>query len=211
MPERVILIGGGAHAFSILDMLKQASPKYDILGYVDIKKTSLSLEYLGSDEELAGADDFVPDKVKLVMGIGVQMRLRKELFTLFKNKGYKFLTYTHPASAISPTAECSEGSVIFPGVILGPGTKIQHNVSIHSNAVVEHRTVVEGHGYISPGVSIAGDCHIGESCFFGINSSVVDSVSLCADTIVGAGAVVLRNCDEKNVTLVGVPARILKR
>lgn len=211
MLEKVILIGGGAHAFSMIDLLGQIKSKYTILGYTDTKKTSLSLRYLGDDKKIIADKKCGPKNVKLVMGVGTHIQLRKKVFNFFKHRGYKFLTHIHRSAVISPTARCGEGSVIFPGVILGPDVKIGDNVCVHSKAVVEHRTAIGNHSYISPSVSIAGDNYIGEGCFFGINASMIESISLKSGTVVGAGAVVLRSFNKKDVTLVGIPARILKR
>ncbi len=196
---------------AILDMLTQQRANYNILGYVDEKKTALSLRYLGNDSRFVAHKRHIAKRTKLIMCIGTHMALRRKLFNFFKSKGYGFLTYVHSRAAVSPSAYFGEGSVIFPGAVLGAFVKTGSNVCIYSNAVIEHKTYIGEHSYISPGVTIAGNCHIGSSSFFGINAGVADSVCLKNNTKVGAGAVVLQSFSKENITLLGVPASISKR
>ena len=210
-PQDIVLIGGGAHAFSLWSMLKQDKRKYRILGYTDTEKTSLAAEYLGTDEGFIKSKKYNKKQILLVMCIGVNTFLRKKLFNFFKKKGYNFLTYIHPAAVEVLNAECGEGSIVFPGVVLGPFVKLGDNVCIHSNVTVEHRTFIGSHSYVSLGTSIAGDCHIDRMSFVGINAGISNSVFLQENTVVGAGAIVLKSFLKKNITLIGTPARILRK
>ena len=211
MHENIVLIGGGKHAFSLLDLLTGSKPEYRIAGYVDVSKTGLSIPYLGNDSQFFQNKKNAPGKVVVVMCIGIDIALREKIFTTFRSKGYRFLTYAHSSSVISCTAEMREGSIVFPSCVIGPAVKIGKNVCIHSGVVVEHRTVIGDHSYISPGVSIAGECRIGDSSFVGIHAGISDSVSLEEKTVVGAGAMVLKSFHKSGITIAGVPARVLKR
>ena len=211
MSKKVILIGGGVHAFSICSMLESAKGAYRFLGYVDSGKTALSLKYLGTDAEFCADKKYNKKDILLVMGMGINITLRRKLFKFFKLKKYNFLTYIHPSVISGKDAKCEEGCVVFPGSILGPGARLEKNVCLHSGVIIEHRTVIGEHGYISPGVTIAGDSRVGEGSFFGIKSGMADSLSVGKNTIVGAGSVVLKDFVKGNATLVGTPAREIKR
>jgi acetyltransferase EpsM len=62
---------------------------------------------------------------------------------------------------------------------------------------------------INPAATICGWVTIGEGAFIGAGSTIKDRVSIGAWSIIGAGAMVLRDIPP-NVTVVGVPARIVK-
>ena len=46
---------------------------------------------------------------------------------------------------------------------------------------------------------ISGHCIVGKNCFFGVNSSVGDQVNVGKDCLVGAGALLLKNCKDAEV------------
>ena len=54
MREKIIIIGGGGHARSILALLRKNKLSKHILGYTDIKKSDLPIKYLGEDPKHVG-------------------------------------------------------------------------------------------------------------------------------------------------------------
>jgi carbonic anhydrase/acetyltransferase-like protein (isoleucine patch superfamily) len=62
--------------------------------------------------------------------------------------------------------------------------------------------------FIASHVAISGFCNIGENCFLGVNSCVSDKIIIAKDTIVGAGAVVVKNTESGKI-YVGNPAKPL--
>ena len=52
------------------------------------------------------------------------------------------------------------------------------------------------HCFISSHVVVSGCCTIKESCFLGVNSTLRDNITIGEKTIVGAGAVVLKDCPD---------------
>ncbi len=211
MPKDIVIIGGGAHAYSVGDLLSQDKEQGRILGYVDQKSTGLAFPYLGTDKELLDNPKIVKTEIVLAMGIGINVKLRSRLFDVFKNEGFAFLTPIHATAFVNPTARLGEGTVVFPGAMIGPGVITGVNVVIHTQAVVEHRTQIGNHGYVSPGVMICGECRLGERNFLGARSTLVENIILADDVTVGAGAVVLKSWEESGVTLVGIPAQKILR
>ena len=63
---------------------------------------------------------------------------------------------------------------------------------------------------VSPGVSVTGNCRIGDYCIIGANSAILPKITLGRNVIVGAGAVVTKDAPD-NCVLVGVPAVVRKR
>lgn len=87
-------------------------------------------------------------------------------------------------------------------IILGKGTYIAPNVGlITANHDINN---IEKH-------SLGKDINIGDRCWIGMNSVILPGVTLGNDVIVGAGSVVTKSFHENNITLAGVPAKIIKK
>lgn len=102
-----------------------------------------------------------------------------------------------------------------PAGCFGPDLKISHYGSI----------IVNPHSRIGSGCTIHGNCClgnkkesdvrndspiIGNNVNIGQNAQIIGNITLEDNIIIGAGAVVTKTFDKDGVTLVGVPARILK-
>ena len=135
----VILIGGGGHAISIMNLIERNFKNIKILGYSDNSKTELNLKYLGSDDLILKKNQ----RMKLIMAIGTNINLRKKIFEKFKRKNFDFLTIVDKNSVISKSTKICECSVIFPNSVIGPQAVLEENVVIHSGAVIEHHTIIK--------------------------------------------------------------------
>mgnify|MGYP001007268169 FL=1 len=60
-----------------------------------------------------------------------------------------------------------------------------------------------------PATAIAGDVTLSEGCYLGINSCIINGVSIGAWSIIGAGAAVIHDIPSR-VVAVGVPAKPIK-
>jgi len=85
--------------------------------------------------------------------------------------------------------------------IIGNGTMISHGTMIGHGTVIGVRT------HFANNVAIAGSVSIGENCFFGSGSVVRPHIKIPRDTIIGAGAVVVKNFTQTGQVLTGNPAR----
>lgn len=91
------------------------------------------------------------------------------------------------------------------------GLHIWHygSVIISGDAVVGENCTFHGQACIgSDGRSDAAPV-IGRDVDIGVGARIIGGVTIADGVRVGANAVVVRDCPEKNATLVGIPARIL--
>ncbi len=84
--------------------------------------------------------------------------------------------------------------------IIGEHTMISHGT------MIGHSSVIGAYNHFASNVSIAGNVQTGKCCFFGCGTTVRPHVKLPEDTLVGAGAVVVKNFSESGLTLIGNPA-----
>jgi acetyltransferase-like isoleucine patch superfamily enzyme len=73
-----------------------------------------------------------------------------------------------------------------------------------------HNIVNPNLPYISTGVDADAEIRIGANCFFGYGAMVLGSVSIGYGSVIGAGAVVLKNVPPFSV-VIGNPGRVVKR
>lgn len=113
---------------------------------------------------------------------------------------------------VSIGADCIIGSNI--SIVRGSLTE---STVIGDGTVIAHGSMI-GHGaqigklvHFANNVSIAGNARLGDRVFLGSSCVISSNVTVEEGCIVGAGSVVTKSCMEKNVTIVGVPAQVVKR
>jgi sugar O-acyltransferase (sialic acid O-acetyltransferase NeuD family) len=158
-------------------------------------------------EELA--DRYPPDAHRTFVALAAQKlnRVRRRLFDIVKGQGFTCASFVSPHAFVWRNVTIGENCFVFESNVL------QHHVSVGDNCVlwsgnhVGHRTVIEEDVFMSSHVVISGYCRIGARSFLGVNSTFGDGVELAEDSIVGAGAVVVKSVAEPRGVLVGSPAR----
>ena len=137
---------------------------------------------------IGGTNDILDEYSKnnfdeLLIGVGYNhMITRKMLFEKYQNN-IPFYSFIHSSCYVDPSAEIGAGTVIYPRCVT--------------------------HTFISPCVSVAGFVDIKEQCIIGINSIIIDNISITEGTRTGGGTVVIKNIKEKGL-YVGNPARFVR-
>jgi sugar O-acyltransferase (sialic acid O-acetyltransferase NeuD family) len=146
---------------------------------------------------------------ELVLGIGYKHLLaRKALFERFEAK-IPFGTIIHSSAWVDLTATIGKGCIVYPCCCIDAHAVIDKNTVLNISCTVAHDTYVGKHCFLSPRVALAGFVTTEEMCLFGINSTVIDSVSIVAGTQLGGGTVVIKNIEEKGL-YVGNPQRFIR-
>ncbi len=203
----VILLGAGGHAKVLLDILLEQN--IEVVGIVEKDGADLSLDLygvpvIGSDSDV---QQYPPDKVELVNGIGSigATALRQKVYEKFKRQGYCFSQVIHPSAVVSRRAELGEGVQILAGAVVNIGVRIRDNSIINTNASVDHDCLIGAHVHIAPGVTLSGGVTVGDGSHIGTGASVVQGMEIGMNVIVGAGAAVIDNI-EVGKTVYGIPA-----
>jgi UDP-N-acetylbacillosamine N-acetyltransferase len=84
---------------------------------------------------------------------------------------------------------------------------VGEGVIVNSGAVVEHDVEVGEYAHVAPNATMGGGSSLGAFSHLGIGASVLPRVHIGDRTVVGAGAVVVKNLPDE-VVAIGVPARI---
>lgn len=119
-------------------------------------------------------------------------------------------TVIHPLAWVADSAHIGAGTIVYPGACVDPDVRIGQHVILNSGCTLGHDTVIGDYATISPGVNVGGAVHIGPGCELGIHSAALPGVSIGAWSVLGGGAVLVKDLDP-NTTVVGVPAKIIAR
>lgn len=199
MEKNLILIGGGGHCKSVIDVAESAG--YRILGILDraeeVGKKVLAYEVIGVDDDIP---QFI-DKAEFVITVGFikDPSLRIKLYNKVVQSGGKLATLIASTAYVSKYAKIGRGTVVMHNAFVNAGAEIGENVIINTHANIEHDVCVGNQCHISTGVMINGDCKIGDNTFIGSQSVLSNGISVCPGVIVGAGSFVRKTIHQSGL------------
>lgn len=159
-------------------------------------------------EKLSELYDNKAFEILICIGYANMNKLRKKIYCLCKNAGYKIGTWIS-STVISYTKDIDEGNIIMPGVLIGPSTKIGKCNIIAARTTISHDNIIEDFNFISTNVIFGGGAVVNKNCFIGLNCTIKNSITISDYTIIGAASNVLRSTEE-NCVYVGNPAKKLE-
>ncbi len=200
--------GFGREVAWLVERINEVNPIWNLKGFIDDKESlwgSVEGEYLvlGGCEYLNSLNN-----VYAVCAVG-SAKVRKIIIDKLKNSNVKFATLVDPSALVSNRVEIGEGSIICAGTIITVDIKIGNHVIINLDCTIGHDDVIEDFVTIYPSVNVSGNVLIGECSELGTGMQIIQGKKVTPNTIIGAGAVVVKDCAESG-TYVGSPAKRIK-
>ena len=192
----LVFLGAGGHAKVLLSMAKLLGLNISGICCPELTRSQQAtwqgIPVLGDDDALELLD---PNKVMLVNAVGFmpKSRIRAELFSQAKAKGFCFATLVHPMAFVDDDARLSEGVQVMAGAVIQVNAYVADNTIVNTNATVEHDCDIGSNNHIAPGATLCGQVTTGNNVFVGANATVIQQVSLGVGAIIAAGAVVVRS------------------
>ncbi len=190
--KKIILIGGGGHCKSVIDVIEQEA-KFEIAGIVD-KSDLLGSKILGY--KVIGKDLDLKSLVKkykyalITIGHIKSSLLRIKLFDLAVKAGFKLPFIVSPNAYVSKHSKIGNGTVVMHHAIINSNTSIGDNCIINSKALIEHDCRISNHCHVSTNVTINGGIKIGPKCFIGSNVTTKDNITIKENSFIKAGTLV---------------------
>lgn len=199
MKKNLILLGGGGHCKSVIEVAESAG--YNILGILD-RPEEVGKQVL--DYKVIGTDDDIPqyiEKAEFVITVGFikNPAIRIKLYNKVKEVGGKLATIIASSAHVSKYATLGEGTVIMHQAVVNAGANLGVNNIINTFANIEHDAQVGDQCHISTGTMVNGDCKVGDRCFIGSQSVLANGITVGDDIIVGAASFVRKNISVKGI------------
>ena len=208
-PTRVLIVGAGGHGQMVADILKRfqgSDGSITPIGYVDDKRelqsqVVLGLPVLGDLGDIA----LIPHD-RLVIAIG-ENEVRREVFLKVASREECLQPAVHPRATLAAGVAVGAGTVAAAGVVVNPGSTLGTNCILNTACTIDHHNHLADYVHIAPGAHLGGNVCVGEGSLVGIAAVIRPGCSIGSWTVVGAGAVVVKDLPDR-VVAVGVPARI---
>ncbi|WP_067177476.1 NeuD/PglB/VioB family sugar acetyltransferase [Sulfurospirillum sp. UCH001] len=171
MKKKILLIGGGGHCKSVIDVIEQEN-RFEIAGIIDKKELIghdvLGYKIVGSDEDLNHLRQHY-HYAFITVGQINSPEIRIELFEMLKCLGYELPVVISPLAYVSKHGHISEGSIVMHHALVNASAHIGKNCIINTKALVEHDAIIEDHCHISTGAILNGGAHVKAGTFYGSN------------------------------------------
>ncbi len=187
--KKIVLVGAGGHAKSLIDLIK-TKEEYKIIGLVSNKhkvgESVLGHKVLGDDSQLKFLREDCEYAVVAVGQIKDSAK-RKVLVQNLSLLGFRFPIISSKFSYISKYANIGEGTTIGHGAVINANANIGKHCIINSQSLVEHDSNINDFCHISTGVLINGGVNIGEETFIGSNTMIRENVIIPSKVCISAG------------------------
>lgn len=208
MKEGLILVGGGGHCRSCIDVV-EAEGRFSILGIVDIEQ-KVGQDVFGYP--IIGHDGDLPSLARdghaflVTIGQITTASPRVRLFARLLSLGAKLASVISPSAYVSKRAAVGQGTIIMHHALVNCGAQVGKNCVINTKALIEHDASVADHCHISTGAAVNGGARVSERAFLGSGSVVWNQVTVGPDVVVSAGSLVRKDIEAAGV-YAGYPLR----
>lgn len=208
MTKSLILLGGGGHCKSCIDVI-EGEGQFTIEGILDAG-LKVGTQVLGYP--VLGNDDLIPSFIDkgfyflITVGQIKSGVVRKRIYERLIAYKAKMATIISSTAIVSKHAEIGHGSIVMHGAIVNAGAIVGSNIILNTGCLVEHEVTIDNHVHVSTHAVLNGGVKIGEGSFIGSNSVVNQEVKIGKNVIVASGAVVISDLSEPGIYY-GVPAK----
>lgn len=145
--------------------------------------------------------DYPPSQVKLFVALSyAQMnRVRASKYDEAKSQGYELVSYVSSRCSYLTESPVGENCFILEDNTIQPFVNIGNDVTMWSGNHIGHDSVIDDHCFISSHVVISGHVHVHPYCFIGVNATLRNSITIAAESLIGAGAIIMKDTVEKGV------------
>ena len=206
LPQTVI-IGAGGHAKVVIDLFRAAG-QYDIAGLVDAGAPGT----LVNGAAIIGGDDDLPrlrregiTHAHVAIGNNhVRLKLARKLEAM----GFALANAISPTATLSPSTVLGRGIAVMAGAVVNAESRLDDACILNTRASLDHDGHIGEGAHVAPGCALAGNVTIGRLSFLGVGTSVIPGIVIGEDTVIGAGACVVRPIPAR-AKAYGVPARLV--
>ena len=136
---------------------------------------------------------------------------------ILKNKIYNelpqninFTSLISPLSFIASDTKFLNGLIVMPFSYISCNVRLGKHIHINSHCTIGHDTKIGDFSTTACSVMISGHNNIFDFCYFGMNSSTKQGISICKNVTIGLNAGVVKSIEIPG-TYIGTPANLINR
>jgi sugar O-acyltransferase (sialic acid O-acetyltransferase NeuD family) len=205
--KKIIIIGNSPNS-KLARYYFDKDTDYEVVGYAVNRQYLISETFdnhkVYAIEELYGK--FAPSEYDAFVAVGYNKmnKIRESLYNQIKELGYKLPNYISSRCSFLTEEAIGDNNLILEDNTIQPFVKIGSNNVLWSGNHIGHDGEIGNHNFITSHVVISGFTKITNHCFIGVNSTIRDGITIAPETLIAAGAIIMKNTSEKDVY---VPAR----
>lgn len=209
MNTDIYIVGAGTYGEAMCELAEILG--YTVKGFYDEDESKHSLRImdypvLGKFSSLKNDEIFGNN---YIVAIGNNAARYKIMMKINETGGIT-PTLIHPTATISPSAEIGKGVYIQANAYIWTKVKIEDFCIISPNVVIAHHSTVGKACLVSTLTGVGASIKIEDKVFIGMGCTIVTGMHVVGkNSIIGAGAVVLKDVD-KNSVYAGVPAKKIR-
>ena len=209
----LIIIGASGFGREVAWLVERINSKkktWNLLGYIDDSE-EMQNKTINSYPVIGTIDDVYkfPDTFFVVAIGSASTRERVVDRISAQMPNIKFGILIDPSVEMSDSVIIGEGSIVCAHTIITVNITIGKHVIVNLDCTIGHDAVLNDFVTVYPSVNISGNTDIGYASELGTGMQIIQGKKIGERSIVGAGAVVIRDIPEK-CTAVGSPAKPIK-
>lgn len=209
MSKKILLVGGGGHCQSVLDILLNMNDYFEI-GIIDTKenigKNILGIPIIGCDDDLAKFFNEGFKEAFVTVGSIGNPKLRIKLFNILEEMGFEIPNIIDKTAIVSDHTKLANGIFVGRNAVINAGSIIHKGAIINTSTTIEHDCIIEEFVHIAPGTVLCGEVHVGKSTHIGARSVIKQQTMVGSNTVIGLGSTVLKNI-QNNIVAYGNPCK----
>lgn len=210
---RILIFGASGHAKVIIDAVEKEN-KFSIGGLIDNYK--LPGTECNGHVVIGNLKDLpiLLHKKKITGGIlaisdnWTRALIRKQVMQSSPN--FTFVSVIHPSASLGNRAVIGTGTVILSGANIGPSCSVGAHCIINTLASLDHDSVMEDYSSLAPGSITGGNVTVGSFSAICLGAKIIHKISIGEQTIIGAGATVVKDIPS-NCVAYGTPAKVIRK
>lgn len=209
----LIIIGASGFGHEVawaVERINKNTPTWNLLGFLDDDETIQGKEINGYKVLGTTMDAGDYPEAFFVCAVGAS-KIREIIIQRVKalNPIIKFGIVIDPSVEISDLVTIGEGTIICAHTIITVNISIGCHVIINLDCTIGHDAIINDFATLYPSVNVSGITNIGHAAELGTGMQIIQGKKIGNYSIIGAGAVVVRDIPDK-CTAVGSPARPIK-
>jgi len=202
--KKLVVVGASPNS-RLARLYFDTDSEYEVVAF------AVNRAYLNSDsfeglplvafEEVS--EKYPPGEFDMFVAIGYNKmnKVRENLYNQSKEMGYRLPSYISSRCSYLSQFPPGDNCLILEDNTVQPYVKIGNNVVLWSGNHIGHDAVIEDHCYVTSHVVISGFTVIKNNCFLGVNCTLRDAITIAPESLIGAGAVIMRDTVEQGVYL----------